>query len=56
MGYLDNAEATAQTIDKDSWIHTGDIAYQKNGKLYIIDRAKVSAFYDHCSSGMHSRA
>nr|XP_039270367.1 4-coumarate--CoA ligase 1-like [Styela clava]XP_039270374.1 4-coumarate--CoA ligase 1-like [Styela clava]XP_039270382.1 4-coumarate--CoA ligase 1-like [Styela clava] len=40
-GYMRNPEATDLTIDKDGWIHTGDIGYyDKNGMLYVIDRLK----------------
>ncbi|XAR54744.1 hypothetical protein NMG60_11030017 [Bertholletia excelsa] len=40
-GYLNNPEATAMTVDKDSWLHTGDIAhFDEEGYLYIIDRLK----------------
>jgi acyl-CoA synthetase (AMP-forming)/AMP-acid ligase II len=41
MGYLKNQDATKATI-VDGWLHTGDIGYQKAGKWYIVDRAKVS--------------
>lgn len=41
MGYLDNPSATAATIDQEGWLRTEDVAYRRNGKLYIIDRAKV---------------
>lgn len=40
-GYLNNAEATARTIDSDNWLHTGDIGYaDEDGHFYIVDRVK----------------
>ncbi len=40
-GYLDRAEATAQTIDTEGWLHTGDIGYtDEDGHFFIVDRAK----------------
>ena len=39
--YLNNPEATASTLDKDGWLHTGDIAYvDENGLFFIVDRLK----------------
>jgi acyl-CoA synthetase (AMP-forming)/AMP-acid ligase II len=40
-GYLNNPEADAGTIDKDRWLHTGDIGYaDEEGHFYIVDRVK----------------
>ena len=41
VGYLNNPEATASTLDKDHWLHTGDLVYIDNdGYIYIMDRLK----------------
>lgn len=40
-GYNDNPEATAETIDKDGWLHTGDLGTMAaNGYLKITGRVK----------------
>lgn len=41
LGYLNNAEATAQTITSDGWLKTGDIAIiDTDGYMFVVDRLK----------------
>lgn len=41
LGYYKNDEATAQTIDKDGWYHTGDLGLMdKDGNVFIKGRSK----------------
>lgn len=41
LGYYKNEEATAQTIDKNGWLHTGDMAIKdKEGNIFIKGRCK----------------
>ncbi|GFS96040.1 long-chain-fatty-acid--CoA ligase 1 [Nephila pilipes] len=41
QGYLKDTEKTESTVDKDGWLHTGDIGmWLPNGALAIVDRKK----------------
>jgi long-chain acyl-CoA synthetase len=41
LGYYKNKEVTEQTIDKEGWLHTGDLGViDKDGFIYIKGRSK----------------
>ncbi|MCO5590769.1 hypothetical protein L7F22_044744 [Adiantum nelumboides] len=40
-GYLNNTEATAITIDKGGWLHSGDVGFvDDDDEVFIVDRVK----------------
>nr|ADE96997.1 p-coumarate:CoA-ligase 3 [Sorbus aucuparia] len=40
-GYLNDAAATATTIDTEGWLHTGDVGYvDDDDEVFIVDRVK----------------
>lgn len=41
LGYWNQPDTTAQVLDEDGWLHTGDLAkIDEDGYVYIVDRLK----------------
>jgi fatty-acyl-CoA synthase len=40
LGYVNNPEATAQTVSRDGWLYTGDVGYRDKKGLHFSGRAK----------------
>lgn len=41
VGYLNNPKATADMVDADGWLKTGDIGYyDEESYFYVVDRLK----------------
>jgi long-chain acyl-CoA synthetase len=39
-GYWNNPEASAKTLDREGWLHTGDLAEISDGRIFIRGRLK----------------
>ena len=39
-GYWNNPEASAKSLDRDGWLHTGDLAEIRDGRIFIRGRLK----------------
>lgn len=41
LGYIGDEKSTKDTIDRDGWLHTGDVGYyDKDKQFFIVDRIK----------------
>lgn len=46
-GYLNRPDATAEAIDAEGWLHTGDVGYvDADGYVYVVDRFKEFIKYN----------
>lgn len=45
--YLNNPKATAETLDDDGWLHTGDlVVVDEDGYIFVMDRLKELIKYN----------
>lgn len=40
LRYWENEDATKNTLTNDGWLKTGDVAEEKDGRIWIVDRRK----------------
>jgi long-chain-fatty-acid--CoA ligase ACSBG len=46
QGYLNDEEKSAEALDDDGWLHTGDIGYiDDDGFVHVSGRIKVLSAY-----------
>lgn len=47
-GYVNNEEATAEVLDEEKWLQTGDTGYyDEEGKIYLTGRIKEFIKYQN---------
>ena len=54
LGYWRQPEATAQALDRDGWLHTGDVALLRPDGGYAI-RGRLSGMYKSGGENVHPR-
>jgi acyl-CoA synthetase (AMP-forming)/AMP-acid ligase II len=56
MGYFNRPTDTAETIDSEGWLYTGDLGYyDEDGHFYVMDRLKEMIKVKGYQVGGHSQ-